>query len=60
MTTQNIVNKDMESLRIKNQTIMEIKSPFSQTKNILQGYSRRLEHVEDRISELQDKIETKS
>jgi hypothetical protein len=43
MTTQNIkeeLNKDMENLRQKNQTeILEIKSPFSQTKNIVEGHS---------------------
>jgi hypothetical protein len=47
MTTQNIkeeLNKDMESLRKKNQTeILEIKSPFSQTKNTVEAHSSRLE-----------------
>jgi chromosome segregation ATPase len=44
----------------KNQTeILEIKSPYSQTKNTVEGHSRRLEQVEDRISELEDKIEIK-
>jgi hypothetical protein len=42
----------------KSQTeILEIKSPFSQTKNIVESYSNRLEQVEDRISELEDKTE---
>jgi hypothetical protein len=40
MTTQNIkeeLNKDMENLRKKNQTeILEIKCPFSQTKNTVE------------------------
>jgi chromosome segregation ATPase len=60
-TTQNIkeeLNKDMENLRKKNQTeILEIKSPFSQIENIAEGHYSRLEQVEDRISELKDKIE---
>jgi hypothetical protein len=63
MTTQNIkeeLNKDMEILRRKNKTeILEIKSPCSQTKNTVEGHSSRLEQVEDRISELKDKIEIK-
>jgi hypothetical protein len=38
------LDKDMENLRRKNQTeILEIKSPFSQTKNTLEGHSSRLE-----------------
>jgi hypothetical protein len=45
IATQNIkkeLNKSMETLRKKNQTeILELKSPFSQTKNILDvHYSR--------------------
>jgi chromosome segregation ATPase len=63
MATENIkeeLNKDMENLRKKNQTeIMDIKSPFSQSKNTVEGHSSRLEQVEDRISELEDKIEIK-
>jgi hypothetical protein len=44
----------------KNQTeILEIKSPFSQTKNTVEGHSSRLEQMENRISELKDKIEIK-
>jgi chromosome segregation ATPase len=44
----------------KNQTeIQKIKSPYSQTKNTLEDHSSRLEQVEDRISELKDKIEIK-
>jgi TolA-binding protein len=42
--------KDMENLRKKTQT---------ETKNIVEGHSGRLEQVEDRISELKDKIEIK-
>jgi hypothetical protein len=61
ITTQIIkeeLNKDMENLRRKNQTeILEIKTPYSQTKNTVEGYSSRLEQVEDRISECKDKIE---
>jgi chromosome segregation ATPase len=63
MTTQNVkeeLNKDTENLRKKNQMeILETKSPFSQTKNTVEGHSSRLEQVEDRISELEDKIEIK-
>jgi hypothetical protein len=63
MTTQNIkeeLNKDIKNLRKKNQTeILEIKSPFSQTKSTVEGHYSRLEHVEDRISKLKDKIEIK-
>jgi hypothetical protein len=55
-TTQNIkeeFNKDMENLRKKNQTeILEVNSPFGQTKPTVNGHSSRLEQVEDRISEL--------
>jgi hypothetical protein len=53
----------MANLRKKNQTeILEIKSPLSQTnkqKNAVEGHSSRLEQVEDRISEFEDKIEIK-
>jgi chromosome segregation ATPase len=63
MTTQNIkeeLNKEMENLRKKNQTeILEIKSPISQTKNTVESHSSRLQQVEDRISELKDKIKIK-
>jgi hypothetical protein len=42
------LNKGMENLRRKNQAeILEIKSPYSQTKNIVEGHSSRLEQVED-------------
>jgi hypothetical protein len=54
------LNKDMENLRRKTQIeILEIKSPYSQTKNTVECHSSRLEQVEDRISELKDKIEIK-
>jgi hypothetical protein len=63
MTTQNIkeeLNKDMESLRKKNQTeILERKSPFGQTTNTVEIHSSRIKQVEDRILELEDKIEIK-
>jgi TolA-binding protein len=50
----------MENLRKKNQVeILEIKIPFSQTKNTVEGHSSRLEHMEDRISELKGKVEIK-
>jgi hypothetical protein len=46
----------MENLIKKNQTeILEIKRPF----NTVEGHSSRLQQVEDRISELKDKIEIK-
>jgi hypothetical protein len=45
-TTQNIkeeLSKDMENLRKKNETkILQIKIPFSQTKNTVEGHSRNL------------------
>jgi hypothetical protein len=50
----------LENLRRKNQTeILEIKSPYSQTKNTLESHTSRLEQVERRISELEDKVEIK-
>jgi hypothetical protein len=50
----------MENLRKKNQIeIMEIKRPFSQTKNTVAGHLSRLQQVEDRISELEEKTEIK-
>jgi hypothetical protein len=50
----------MGNVRKKNQTeTLGGKSPFSQTKNTVEGHSSRLEKVEDRISELYDKIEIK-
>jgi polyhydroxyalkanoate synthesis regulator phasin len=63
MIAQNIkeeLNKDTENLTKKNQTqILEIKSPFGQTKNTVEDHSSRLEEMEDRISELKDKTEMK-
>jgi chromosome segregation ATPase len=63
MATQNIkeeLNKDIENLRKKNQIdILEIKSPFSQTKNTVEDHLSTLEQMKDRISELLDKIEIK-
>jgi chromosome segregation ATPase len=63
MTTQNIkkeLQKDMENLRQNNQTgILEIKSPFIHTKNTVEGHSNRIEKVEDRILELEGKIDIK-
>jgi hypothetical protein len=63
MTTQIIKEElitDLENLRRNNQTdILEIKSPYSQTKNTVEGHSSRIEQGEDRISELKDKIEIK-
>jgi chromosome segregation ATPase len=64
MTTQNIkeeLNNDIKNLRKKNQTeILEIQSPFSQTKSTVEGHSHRLEKVKDRISQLENKIEEKN
>jgi hypothetical protein len=49
----------LENLRRKNQTeILEIKSPYSQM-NTVEAHSSRLEQVDIRISELEDKIEIK-
>jgi hypothetical protein len=53
MGIKNIKEKathDMEILRKKNQT---------ETQNTVEGHSSILEQVEDRISELKDKIELK-
>jgi chromosome segregation ATPase len=44
------VTQDMENLRKKNQT---------ETQNTVKGHYSRLEQVEDRLSELKDKIEVK-
>jgi hypothetical protein len=53
------LNKNLEKFRKKNQTeIMEIKTPLDQIKNAVDFDSRRLQ-VEDRISGLKDKIDTK-
>jgi predicted nuclease with TOPRIM domain len=54
-----LLNKDMENLRKRIKQILEIRSPFSQTKNTAEGHSSRLEQVEDRISELEDEIDIK-
>jgi hypothetical protein len=63
MTTQNKkeeLNKDMENIRKKNQTeILEIKCPFNQTENTVEGHCSKLEQVEDRISEHEHIIEIK-
>jgi hypothetical protein len=61
-TTRNLkeLNKDMENLRKKNQTeILETKSPFSQTKSTAETHSSKLELVEIRISELENKTKIK-
>jgi chromosome segregation ATPase len=59
--TQNIKEElitDWQNLKRKNQTeILEIKSPYSQTKNTMEGHSSRLEQVEERILELEDETE---
>jgi chromosome segregation ATPase len=52
------LNKDIENLRRKNKTeILEIKSPFSQIRNRVEGHFSKLEQVLDRISGLKDKID---
>jgi hypothetical protein len=48
--TKDEVTHEMENLRKKNQT---------ETQNTVEGHSRRLEQMEDRISELKDKKEIK-
>jgi hypothetical protein len=61
MTTQitkKEVNRDMENLRRKKQTEI-LKVPLVKQKNTVEGHSSRLEQVEDRISELEDKTEIK-
>jgi septal ring factor EnvC (AmiA/AmiB activator) len=53
MKTKNIKEKvthDMENLSKKNET---------ETQNTMEDHSRRLEQAEDRISELEDKMEIK-
>jgi chromosome segregation ATPase len=63
MTAQNTkdeLDKVMENFRTKNQMeILELESPFIQTENTVEGHSSILEQVEGRISELEDKIESK-
>jgi polyhydroxyalkanoate synthesis regulator phasin len=44
------VTNDMKNLRKKNET---------ETQNTMEGYSSRIEQAEDRISELEDKMEIK-
>jgi polyhydroxyalkanoate synthesis regulator phasin len=44
------VTHDMENFRKKNET---------ETPNTMEGHSNRLEEAEDRISELEDKMEIK-
>jgi TolA-binding protein len=55
------LNKDLGKPHRKesNREILGRKSPYSQTKNTVEGHSRRLEQVEDRISELENEIEIK-
>jgi hypothetical protein len=54
------LNKNMENLRKKNQIeILEIKSPFNQMNNTVEGHSSRLEQGEERSSGLKDKIDIK-
>jgi hypothetical protein len=48
-----------ENLRKKSNRNPRNKKSFSQTKTTVEGHSSRLEQVEDRISELKDKIEIK-
>jgi predicted nucleic acid-binding Zn-ribbon protein len=54
------LNQDTENLRKRDQTeILEIKIPFNQMKNEMEGHSSRLQHVEDRISGLENKMDIK-
>jgi hypothetical protein len=48
----------MEILRKKNQTEF-LTNSFSQMNNTVEGHFSRLEQVEDRISELENKIDIK-
>jgi chromosome segregation ATPase len=51
---------DLENLIRKNQTeILEVKSPYSQTKSTVEDHCSKLEQVKDRVSELKDKIQIK-
>jgi hypothetical protein len=58
VTIKNIkeeLTKDMENLKKKKKNQTEI----LEIKNTMEGHCSRLEQVEDRISELKDKIEIK-
>jgi hypothetical protein len=63
VTTQNItekLKKIWKTSEEKNQTeILDIKCPFSPIKNTVENNSCKIEQVEDRISEQEDKIEIK-
>jgi hypothetical protein len=63
LSIQNIkeeFNKYMENLRKKNGTeIWKSKLPLLKQRNTIEGHSSPLEQVEDRISELKNKIEIK-
>jgi chromosome segregation ATPase len=54
------LNTDLETLRRKNQTqILERKSSYNQTKNIVESHSSRLEQVDDESQSSKIKIEVK-
>jgi hypothetical protein len=54
------LNKDMENLRKKESNRNPgNKIPLNQVKNTVEGNSSKLEQVEDKISELKDKIDIK-
>jgi chromosome segregation ATPase len=54
------LNKDIEKSQNKKETeTLETESYLSQIKNTVESHSSKLEQVENRISELKDKIDIK-
>jgi HD superfamily phosphodiesterase len=54
-------NKDTENLRKNNWTeILKVKISLNKIKNTGESHSNRLEHLEDRISRIEDIIEIKA
>jgi phosphoglycerate-specific signal transduction histidine kinase len=67
-TEYTVINREINELTMKIENIKEEvthdieilrKKKKTETQNIAEGHSSRLEQVEDRISELEDKIEIK-
>jgi hypothetical protein len=66
--TENTINRELNELKLKVENIKEevthdmenlIKKNQTETRNIVEVHSSRLEQVEDGISELKEKIEIK-
>jgi hypothetical protein len=66
--TENIINREINELKMKIDNIKEEvthgmenlrKKNKTETENAMEGHSSRLEQAEDRLSELEDKIEIK-